>query len=71
MDGSLSCWGSNITGTRLNAKDGTNLFTVRSDNWNEKSGHVDSDSVALLVGNCDDWSSLHNVTLSEFLNDPV
>ncbi len=71
VGGSLSCWGSNITDTRLNAKDGTQLFTVRSDNWNEKLGHVDSDSVALLVGNCDDGRGLRNVTLGEFLNNPL
>ncbi len=71
VGGSLSCWGSNITDTRLKAKGGTNLFTVRSDNWNEKLGYVNSDSVVLLVGNCDDWRSLRNVTLRDFLNNPL
>jgi hypothetical protein len=49
--GGLSCWGSNITDTYLKAKDGTRLFTVRPDNWNEKLGLVSTDDVALVTGN--------------------
>lgn len=76
VSGQLSCWGSNITDTYLKAKDGTPLFTVRPDNWNERLGHVRADHVALLVGNCDDDSAfaphpppLRNVTLRDFLAD--
>jgi len=51
VGGSLSCWGSNITDTYLKSKDGAQLFTVRSDNWNEKLGRVSSNEVAVLAGN--------------------
>ena len=46
---SLSCWGSNITDTRLYAKDGRQLFTVRGDNWNERLGKVTIDDLALIA----------------------
>jgi len=45
----LSCWGSNITDTRLYAKDGRKLFTVRGNNWNERLGKVSSSDVALVA----------------------
>eukprot|EP00933_Yihiella_yeosuensis_P009894 TRINITY_DN11608_c0_g1_i1.p1 TRINITY_DN11608_c0_g1~~TRINITY_DN11608_c0_g1_i1.p1 ORF type:complete len:457 (+),score=82.28 TRINITY_DN11608_c0_g1_i1:95-1372(+) len=48
--GSLSCWGSNITDTYLKSKTGEELFTVRSDNWNEKLAMVASSEVALIAG---------------------
>ena len=51
VGGQLSCWGSNITDTYLKAKDGTRLFTVRPDNWNEKLGKVSAEDVAVIVGN--------------------
>ncbi len=73
-NGALSCWGSNITDTTLETKEGIRLFTVRSDNWNEKLGYVNSSQIALLIGNCanqDDGGILRNVTLREFLDDPV
>eukprot|EP00927_Polykrikos_kofoidii_P038576 TRINITY_DN3298_c0_g1_i1.p1 TRINITY_DN3298_c0_g1~~TRINITY_DN3298_c0_g1_i1.p1 ORF type:complete len:461 (+),score=99.57 TRINITY_DN3298_c0_g1_i1:51-1385(+) len=50
-DGSLSCWGSNITDTYLKSKDCTPLYTVRSDNWNEKLGRVSTNEIALVAGN--------------------
>ncbi len=34
-------------------------------------GHIGSDSVALLVGNCDHRPIVRNVTLRDFLNDSV
>jgi huntingtin len=46
----LSCYGANITDTRLWAKDGRQLFTVRSDNWDEKLGCVSTNDVAVLAG---------------------
>jgi hypothetical protein len=72
VGGSLSCWGGNITDTYLKAKDGRGLFTVRSDNWNEKLGVVRATDVAMLIGNCEaaGGEGLRNVTLAEFLNDP-
>ena len=36
--------------TYLKSKDGEMLFTVRSDNWNEKLGVVSADDVALVAG---------------------
>ena len=48
VGGGLSCWGANITDTRLWEKSGTQLYTVRSDNWNEKLGKVSADEVALV-----------------------
>jgi len=51
VGGNLSCWGANITDTYLKAKDGRRLFTVRSDNWNEKLGVLSSDKIALVQGN--------------------
>ena len=67
-DGSLSCWGANITDTRLCAKDGRQLFTVRSDNWNEKLGTVDASDVALITGNTHGGKTvLAPVTLRDFL----
>eukprot|EP00548_Thalassiothrix_antarctica_P015971 CAMPEP_0194167490 /NCGR_PEP_ID=MMETSP0154-20130528/2751_1 /TAXON_ID=1049557 /ORGANISM="Thalassiothrix antarctica, Strain L6-D1" /LENGTH=437 /DNA_ID=CAMNT_0038878401 /DNA_START=8 /DNA_END=1321 /DNA_ORIENTATION=+ len=50
VGGSLSCWGANITDTRLYAKDGRQLFTVRGDNWNERLGKVTTDDLALVAG---------------------
>eukprot|EP00490_Sorites_sp_Unknown_P012977 CAMPEP_0114648082 /NCGR_PEP_ID=MMETSP0191-20121206/6165_1 /TAXON_ID=126664 /ORGANISM="Sorites sp." /LENGTH=426 /DNA_ID=CAMNT_0001861295 /DNA_START=107 /DNA_END=1387 /DNA_ORIENTATION=+ len=50
VGGSLSCWGANITDTYLKSKTGTSLFTVRSDNWNEKLGVVSADEVAVVAG---------------------
>jgi len=51
VGGSLSCWGANITDTYLKSKDGTQLFTVRPDNWNEKLGRVTCSDIALVSGN--------------------
>jgi len=45
----LSCWGGNITDTRLWEKHGRQLYTVRSDNWNERLGKVDAANVAMPV----------------------
>lgn len=69
---SLSCWGANITDTRLYAKDGRQLFTVRGDNWNERLGKVSVDDIALIAssinggGACD---GLQPVTLRTLLSN--
>ena len=34
----------------MNLRNGTNLFTVRSDNWNEKLGVVPADQIAVVAG---------------------
>ena len=46
--GQLSSLGSNITDVRLTARDGRVLYTVRTDNFNEKIGRVDARAVGLL-----------------------
>jgi hypothetical protein len=74
VSGALSVWGANITDTYLRAKDGSALYTVRPNNWNEKLGVVAADDVALLVGNCDPdgrETQLRNVTVREFLLQPA
>ncbi|CAJ1364876.1 unnamed protein product [Effrenium voratum] len=50
LGGAVSCWGSNITDTYLKSKSGADLFTVRSDNWNEKLGVVPAEDVAVVAG---------------------
>jgi len=68
VGGSLSCWGANITDTRLWAKDGRQLFTVRSDNWNEKLGAVSVSDVAVVTGNhVPGGDDLRPVTLRDVL----
>merc|ERR1711881_662187 len=70
VGGGLSCWGSNITDTYLKAKDGTQLFTVRPDNWNEKLGAISTDDVALVQGNQNrENKQLSPITLATFLKN--
>jgi hypothetical protein len=72
VGGSLSCWGSNITDTRLYAKDGRKLFTVRGDNWNERLGKVTADDLALIATDLDGGGStkgLRPVTLRSVLKN--
>ena len=38
VGGALSCWGGNISDVRLWAKGGQLLYTLRSNNWNERLG---------------------------------
>ena len=45
---SVSCFGSNITDTRLFAKDNTMLFVVRPNNWNEKIAKVRAEDIAIV-----------------------
>ena len=53
----------------LEAKDGRRLFTVRSENWNEKLGVVNTNEVALVQGNQNSGNKLSNITLSDFLKN--
>jgi len=67
-NGGLSCWGANIADTRLCAKDGRSLFTVRGNNWNERLGKV---TQVAIVGSQDSASSpLQPLTLRTFLRNP-
>lgn len=71
VGGGLGCWGSNITDTYLKARDGTKLFTVRPDNWNEKLGKISTAEVALVTGNqarAGD-TPLQPITLRDFLRN--
>ena len=68
--GELSCWGANITDTYLKGRDGTTLYTVRADNWNERLGYVRASDVTLLYGNCDARQELKSATLQQFLEHP-
>ncbi|KAL3911515.1 MAG: hypothetical protein SGPRY_008664 [Prymnesium sp.] len=65
VGGSLSCYGANITDTRLYEKNGTQLFTVRSHNWNEQLGCVSASQLALVAS--DGSGSLSPLTLETFL----
>jgi len=69
VNGSLSCWGSNITDTYLKSKNGQRLFTVRPDNFNEKLGAISSSEVALVAGNHVHGGQLQPVTLRDFLKN--
>lgn len=61
----LSAMGQNITDTYLTARDGTQLFTVRPDNWDERLGVIKADELAVVVGEAD--NSLQPVTLTTVL----
>ena len=68
----LSCFGTNITDTYLTAKNGTKLMTVRTNNWNEKLGIVNANSIALVEGNQKPdglGRILNNITLETFLKN--
>ena len=64
----LSCWGANITDTYLKSEDGAQLFTVRSDNWNEKLGRIGTDEICVVTGNQEPGGKeLQPITLRDFL----
>jgi len=64
----LSCWGANITDTYLRSEDGAQLFTVRSDNWNEKLGRIGTDEICVVTGNQEPGGKeLQPITLRDFL----
>jgi len=70
VNGDLSCWGANITDTRLYAKDGRSLFTVRGDNWNERLGKVTADQIAVVGSQHNVSGPLQPLTLRTFLKNP-
>lgn len=67
VGGGLSCWGGNITDTRLWQKNGDMLYTVRTQNWNEKLGSISADDIALMAGGVEANSPPRPATLSDFL----
>ena len=66
-ESSISCWGSNITDTRLFTKNGNQLFTIRSENWNERLGIVSTNELAIIVN---DDSNLKTIILTDLLKNP-
>ena len=66
-ESSISSWGSNITDTRLFTKNGNQLFTIRSENWNERLGTVSTDDIAISVN---DDSNLKTIILTDLLKNP-
>ena len=66
-ESSISCWGSNITDTRLFTKNGNQLFTIRSENWNERLGTVSINDIAISVN---DDSNLKTIILTDLLKNP-
>jgi hypothetical protein len=71
VGGALSCWGGNISDVRLYEKSGKLLYTLRSQNWNERLGYVSSKDVAVVVGNYDPSSKkeLKTVNLRNLLEN--
>ena len=51
MKGGIRCGGCNISDVRLWERSGKMLYTVRSENWNERLGYVSAADVALMTGN--------------------
>lgn len=51
QNGQVSCWGPNISDVRIVNKDKSIVYTVRSNNWNERIGIVDASKIALVIGN--------------------
>jgi len=69
VGGTLSILGANITDTRLHSKDGKLLYTVRTQNWNEKLGAVSADDISLMAGGVRERSPPTPVTLADFLKN--
>jgi len=70
VNGSLSCWGANITDTYLRSRSGVQLYTVRPDNWNEKLGRVSASEIAVIAGNdVPGGGPLRPKTLRDYLRD--
>lgn len=69
----LSCWGPNISDVRLWEKSGKLLYTLRSDNWNEKLGFISVDDLSVIVGNDhteeDGSISIEPITFGNFLRN--
>jgi len=67
VNGVLSCVGPNISDVRLYEKSGKLLYTLRSQNWNERLGYISSDEVSVVTGNYSDNGELHTSTLTHAL----
>lgn len=71
VGGALSCWGGNISDVRLWERGGRMLYTLRSQNWNERLGYVSSKGVALMIGNesAVPGHALEAITLESYLRN--
>lgn len=69
VGGALSCWGGNISDVRLWERGGRMLYTLRSNNWNERLGYVSSKGVAIMIGNEKAGAPLTAVTLQSYLRN--
>jgi hypothetical protein len=68
--GALSTMGPNIADVRLFEKTGALLYTLRSQNWNERLGYVAAGDVALMTGNeSSSASALQPTTLASYLQN--
>lgn len=65
----LSCWGANITDVRIKDRQRRPIYTLRSQNWNERLAIMSTDDVALVVGNQSKQPrrELTSVTLTDYL----
>ncbi|CAK9012745.1 unnamed protein product [Durusdinium trenchii] len=61
----LSCFGPNITDSRLVERSGKTLYTVRGSNWNERLGKVAAKDVTVLVTGKE--KELKPISLREYL----
>jgi len=66
--GVVSSSGPNITDTRLWEKNGTSLYTVRTNNLDEKLGKVSADDVFVLVDSASDGEQ-HPISLRDYLTN--
>jgi len=72
VGGAVSCWGANITDTYLKSKNEEALYTVRSENWNEKLGRVSASNVAVVAdvpGSKGGEAKLQPTTLRNYLQN--
>lgn len=67
--GKLSCLGSNIADVRILDKKRQPVYTLRSENWNERLAIVSATDLALVVGNEEFTSEkkLKSITLKKYL----
>ena len=72
-NGALSSTGPNIADVRLWQKDGTLLYTCRSQNWNEKVVIMSSKDISVVVGNGNNPAQSQNqvISLHDLLQTPT
>lgn len=70
-DGSLSCLGPNIADVRLKQQDGSPVYVLRPDNWNELVAFVTAKQVAVVVGQESPAAEkkMESITLERYLTN--